>query len=190
MHELEYKLKGPAFITLIDYIKERRGKRGVDYIFSILKKEAPDLYVHPDRFKTKEMYPDILFIKLMKILDREFGKGDLSECYNLGRWSSQHLGVMGIFVSFLGTPTSVIKKAPKSWRYYHNKGELVVTKLEPGIGIIELRDFLKSNTICTQLLGFFRGAAEQTRGKNVKVEKTKCTSEGDPVCEFTVTWDA
>lgn len=189
MDEEDYKLKGPAFITLVDYIKERRGQKGVDHIFSILKKEAPELYVAPKEFKTKEMYPDILFIKLLEILDREFGKGDLKECYNYGHYSSHHLGVMGIFISFLGTPASILKKAPKSWQYYRNKGELVVTKLEPGIGVIELRDYIKSKTICTELLGFFNGAAEQTKAKNVKVKHTRCRADGEPVCEFEVTWE-
>lgn len=189
MDEDDYKLKGPAFITLIEYIKERRGQKGVDHIFSILKEEAPDLYVAPGEFKTKEMYPDSLFIKLLEILDREFGEGDLKECYNYGVYSSRHLGVMGIFVSFLGTPSVILKKAPKSWKYYRNKGELVVTKLEPGLGVFEIRGYIKSKTICAELLGFFNGAAEQTKAKNVKVRHTRCRAEGEPVCEFEITWD-
>jgi predicted hydrocarbon binding protein len=190
MHEREYKLKGPAFISLINYIKERRGRRGVDHIFSILKKEAPELYTNPDRFKTREMYPDILFIKLLEILDREYGSGDLKECYKLGYYNAHNLGVMGYLISFFATPATIIKRAPKSWDYYRNKGELVVTKLEPGQGIIEIRDYLKSKTICTEILGFFTGAAKQAKARNVKVEHTRCTSDGDPVCEFTIKWDA
>jgi len=189
MDEEDYRLKGPAFLTLVRYIKERRGQKGVDHVFSILKKEMPELYIPSKEFKTKKMYPDMLFIRLLEILDREFGKGDLRECYNFGRYSSYNLGVMGIFVSFLGTPSTVLKKAPKSWRYYRNRGELVVTKLEPGLGVLELRGYLKSKTICTELLGFFNGAAEQTKAKNVKVRETKCKSKGDPVCEFMITWE-
>ncbi len=189
MDEEDYLLKGPAFLGLINYIKERRGKKGVEQVFSKLKREAPDMYVAPGEFKTKDSYPDLLFIKLLEIMDQEIGKGDLSECYNFGLYDSHHLGVAGYFISFLGNPSIVIKKAPKSWKYYHNKGELLVTKLESGIGVIELRDYIKSKTICRELEGFFTGAAKQTKGKNVKVKKTKCTSKGDLVCEFTITWD-
>lgn len=189
MDEENYLLKGQAFLGVINYIKERRGKRGVEQVFSALKEEVPDMYVASDEFRTKESYPDLLFIKLLEIMDREIGQGDLSECYDFGYYDSHHLGVAGYFISFLGNPSTVIKKAPKSWKYYHNKGELVVTKLEPGIGVIELRDYIKSTTMCKELEGFFTGAARQTRGKNVQVKKTKCRSLGDSVCEFTITWD-
>ena len=40
-----------------------------------------------------------------------------------------------------------------------------------------------------EILGYFNGAADQTRGKNVKVKHTRCASKGDPVCEYTITWD-
>jgi predicted hydrocarbon binding protein len=189
MDEENYFLKGQAFLGLINYIKERRGQRGVDQVFSALRKQAPDMYVAPRDFKTKESYLDLLFIKLLEIMDKEIGQGDLSECYNFGIYDSHHLGVAGYFISFLGSPSTIIKKAPKSWKFYHNKGELVITKLEPGIGVLELRDYIKSTTMCKELEGFFTGAAKQTKGKNVKVNKTKCKSRGDSVCEFTITWD-
>lgn len=189
MDEENYFIKGPVFLSLINYLKEKKGQRGVDQIFDLLKEEAPDVYMAPNEFTTKDMYREAIFLKLLELVDRELGAGDLSECYRFGYYDSHHLGVMGYFVSFLGTPTKILQKAPKSWKYYHKKGELVVPKLEPGLGIIELHGYLKSEVMCAEILGYLTGAAEQTKGKNVKVEETQCVCKGDSVCQFKVTWE-
>jgi predicted hydrocarbon binding protein len=189
MDEEDYLLKGTVFVNLIKYIKERRGQKGVDHIFNLLKKETPEFHIEPTELKTKEMYPELTFLKLLEIVDREFGEGDLTECYNFGYYDSHHLGVAGFFISFIGKPSTVIKKAPKSWKYYHNLGELVVTKEERGLAVIELRDYLANKVACTEILGYLKGAGEQTKAKSTSVKHTRCRAYGDPVCEFTITWD-
>ncbi len=189
MDEQECKLKGTTFVNLVKYIQKKRGQRGVDQIFDILKKEAPDLYISSTEFKTREMYPEQTFLKLLEIVDKEFGNGDLKECYNFGYYDAHNLGIMGFFISFLGDPQYIIQKAPRSWFMYHNSGELKIRHLEPGLGIIEVHDNIKSKVLCSEMLGYFTGAAEQTKGKNVCVEETRCRCDGHDVCEFTIKWD-
>jgi hypothetical protein len=189
MGEVESQIKGTTFVNLVKYVKERRGQQGVEHIFSILKKEAPKLYIPPDSFKTRDMYPEVTLQKLLEIVDREYGKGDLKECYKFGLYDANNLGVLGFFISFKGDPQYIIQKAPRSWYLYHNTGELRISQLEPGLGVIEVWDNLKSKALCHEMLGYYTGAAKQTKGKNIRVEETRCRCKGDPVCEFTFKWD-
>ena len=189
MNDRRYLLKGATFLNLITYIKKKRGKDGVERVFKLLREENPDLYIDPRDLSPKRMYPEICFNGILETYDREYGKGDLREAYNFGVYDVENMGIMGLFVSFLGDPMEVIRKAPEGWKSYHEGGELVLTQMDPGHCVFELRDYLVSRTVCTELTGFFTAASKKTRGKNIKVEHTACACDGASACEFTVTWD-
>ncbi len=189
MEDLEYMLKGPTFINLVKYIKKKRGKDGVDRVFGMVKKEHPGLFIPSDGFKTKEFYREMSFCAIMEAFDREYGKGDLREAYNFGRFDAHNLGIMGFFISFLDNPVKVIEKAPKTWRGYHNAGDIVVHELDDDHAVMELKDYYKSRTVCTEITGFFTGAGEQTKCRNIKIEHVKCTFRGDDTEEYLVTWE-
>ena len=71
-----------------------------------------------------------------------------------------------------------------------NSGKLVVTSHDKGHAIMEVKDFIASPAMCTQILGYFNGAAKQTRARNVSVTEIKCRNKGHTHCVFEVSWDA
>ncbi len=190
MNDWDRTITGQSFLNLITFIKKQWGQDGVDKIFGILKKEHPRYYINPKEINAKEAYPELIQFKILEVMDHEFGNGDTKLCTRFGRYNANNLGFKGFFISFLGSPTKVLTSAPSSWARWHNNGELVVTKAEPGIGVFEIRDYLANEYMCAELLGFFNTAANLTRAKNVVVKETKCKCQGADVCEFTVTWDA
>ena len=74
------------------------------------------------------------------------------------------------------------------WKEHYSAGTLESGHYEDGYATIILKDFDVSPLFCEYLRGFFKGIANLTKVKNIKVEETKCTFRGDKYHEYTFTW--
>jgi hypothetical protein len=127
------------------------------------------------------------FVSMLESLSK-----DPREC----RTAAMQLGraaATSSFAQFYGadisavTPAQALGVADMLWRSYHSWGATVVDP-EPTRARVTVRDGIPNPLLCSSTSGLFAGLVGQARGIGVRVEHTKCVSEGASECVFELRW--
>lgn len=183
----ETRIRGFAIRGLLKYVKES-GHSGGTSIVGRLPAEVRPRFAKP--IDKDEWYPYAAYAELLRLVDRELGKGDLSLCQELGRYAAEgDVNAAFKIVAFFSSVETLLKRSVVFWRRYCDTGTFLTTEVGKGWGRGELRDFPHvAEEHCHLLTGWVEGMALAAGADGVSVEKTKCVHRGDEVCRYEGTW--
>jgi hypothetical protein len=179
--------KGTVFHSTRLYTEKAFGPDAVEKVLAAL---SPEDRTALESVQVIGWCPVEPVLRYQRELDRTFGKGDFSVCFEAGKFSAgwSMNTFLKVFLRFT-SPEWLIDKTTRVWDRYHDTGRWEVKELPPNRLMGELHDFaVKDPAFCARLRGWLHGAVEMTGGKNPLVTETRCVCRGDAHCAFSVSW--
>jgi len=185
---------GRGVSGLLKYAKIKGGEEGLKKVLDSLSKE--DRAIFDKKISASEWYPFSTYVNLLIIIDKVFGKGDLSVCKDIGLWSAERdlAAVFNLYTKGIFKNPSTLKTAPHvMWTNYYSKGDMVFSEIPTSVDISEVKanarvvdfpDAAKSN--CRLLEGWIESVIQNIVEDAGKVTTTeiKCRVNRDEYCEF------
>lgn len=188
VEEIPGENRGVTLITDMEYIKEKKGKKGLDRVQKEMDKLGLDLKYK--KIKNSEWYPAGWRIISLLVIKKTFNWGD-KEIFNMGYSAPKNSFVVKALLRYFVSKRKTFEETPKYWNKHWTVGELETYKLdlENKKIVMRLKKFKARPVLCQFLRGYFRAIGELTlRGNTVSVQESKCMSRKDPYHEFIVTW--
>ena len=132
-----------------------------------------------------------LFIEALELADRISGRGDLSACWSIGRFTASHeMGVVRSFALKLLRPPAIISLSTSLWSvHYRSAGRAAAQGIGPAKVAVSIVDFPTPHRAhCLAVGGWMQGALELGPRRGIQVAKVSCRCEGAPTCDFHVEW--
>jgi len=179
--------KGTLFLSAKLYADKELGADAVQDAMAQLSDADRELL---DAVVAVGWYPLEPIMRFHHILDRDYGRGDLSLCYEIGRFAAAwQLNAFHKFVLKFKQPRWMLQKASSLWSTYHDSGRWEVGEPEPGMMRGCLYDFaIVDPAFCKREMGWFARAIELTGGKLLTIDEPRCRSRGDEWCEYVGHW--
>jgi hypothetical protein len=181
-------VKGSAITSRTLWVRLHGGEEGVERLRASLSPKARAVVDEPPHKAT--WYPFDVFVELNTVIDKVFGKGDLSRVKELGRFGADaNLTTVYRLFYMVGTPKWIMDRAARLWDLHYDSGRLIVQRY-PG-NEIELRIHgfgSPDKTHCLSVLGWAERSLELSGGKTVVAEEVRCRTRGDTECAIHGTW--
>jgi predicted hydrocarbon binding protein len=182
-------VKGIVLNSRIAYVEKYHGKEGFERVLEALSPEARAMV--GGEILVSSWYPLQATVETLVTIDRLFGKGDLSLCREMGRYTARAALAGGVQQSFVREhdPGFVIKMGPVIWRQYYDSGEIQVEQTGEESAISRIVDFEEPHKVlCLSIQGWMEEAMEIWGGTEIQVTETKCLTRGEKCCEFVCSW--
>ena len=134
-------------------------------------------------------YPLAPFGRLLRVMDAELGKGDLSLVTERGEWTAtRDLHTLRKAILKFVTIPWVVQKGASLWPQFHDTGRWDVRAVHTKSAVAELHDLgVVDDAICASIRGWLLGLAKLS-GDAVDVRHTKCRAKGEPACTYELHW--
>lgn len=135
-------------------------------------------------------YPAAPVMSFHRKLDELYGRGDLSLCLDVGKFSAEWtLNAVLKMVLRLRTPNWLMERSTSLWERFHDSGRWELQHNGPVPLLAQLHDFeVRDSAFCVRFSGWLHGAIALTGGKEPEVAHPKCVCTGDPYCQFEGSW--
>lgn len=182
------KVRGVTFITDFNYIKRKKGKKGVEKV----QKQITDWGVDLDftRVSNNNWYPAGWRIISLLAIKKVFNWGD-KEIFEMGRAAPKNSFVVKTLLRYFVSMKKTFQETVKYWKKHWTVGELKAEKLDLKNKRIKIRvnDFQAHPVLCQFLKGYFQAILELiVKDSEPVIEEKKCMSRGDKYHEFQITW--
>ncbi len=183
-------VKGSALASRVSWVQLGHGAAGTDKLLAACSPPLREAIA--SGVKMARWYPFEQFIELNEVIDRVFGRGDLSLIRQLGRHGAD-ANLTTIYRLFykVGTPHWILGRAVRLWSAHYDSGYLeVVNRGNNHATMLRIRGFETPHTIhCISVLGWAERSIELSGGKRVESSETQCRTRGDEVCQIEATWE-
>ena len=134
-------------------------------------------------------YELALYARLINMLNRLHGRGDLSLLDELGRYeAAQDLTTVHRLFMRVANPGLILDKTMTLWRRFHDTGEWKVVR-EGTTATGTLRGWGVADAgMCAELTGYILGIISVGSGKDVQVRHVACRAGGAEACVFEGRW--
>ncbi len=171
-------LKGGVILGYFAFIKKSYGKEGLNQCIEALGFGPKDV-------KAEKTYPRVNSDKVLQWLSENKGMDATRHC---GAYTVMHLGILSYLVRF-ATWEKILHRAKESFRGAFLFGKMTIDLDEPNNkAVAKLMDVTSIKESCNAWQGVVEGAMRLKRANGV-VTKTKCQIDGDPYCEYQMTWE-
>jgi hypothetical protein len=136
-------------------------------------------------------YPIRTFLELNVLIDRLFGKGDLSLIRELGRHGAD-ANLTTIYRLFykVGTTHWILGRAVRLWSAHYDTGFLEVFTRGPREAILRIHAFAHPDRAhCLSVMGWCERSIELSGGLDVEITETRCRTRGDELCQLEASWE-
>jgi len=187
--EIPGKVRGVVFATDLEYVKEKKGERGV----GLLKKKIEEWGNPIDYKKVKvtEWYPVGLRAISLLAIKEAFGWGD-KEIKDLGNCAPKYSFIVRMLMkSFLSLKRS-FEETPKYWTKHYTVGKLEDYEFndKEKYLVLRLHDFKIHPILCIYYLGYYLRISQYVfESEKITIEETKCMFRGDAYHEFVIRWE-
>ncbi len=179
--------KGTVFESARLFTERQFGPDAVDRVLSSLSDEDRQVLAAVSTISWCPVEPVLRYHHAM---DRLCGTGDLSTCFQAGRFSASWAmsTVLKLFLRFR-SPVWLIERATSVWGRYHDTGRWEIHASGDRRMQGTLHDFaVRDPAFCARLRGWLLGAVEITGGKRATVSESRCVCRGHDACTFAVVW--
>lgn len=137
-------------------------------------------------FLETRWYPYDTLIDVSSTADRVLGRGDMSLCHQMGRFSCDFtLTTVHRLLLKFGNLGFLVDRAAKAWRTQFDAGELLVHERRPDRYQFEARGVPNPHRAhCASISGWMERAAELSGEDQFKFEE-ECRASGDDRCVWT-----
>jgi hypothetical protein len=134
-------------------------------------------------------YPFSAFVELNTALDRLFGQGDLSLCYEIGRYACD-VNLKTLYKIFfrIGSVQFIVRRAAAAWRVNYDDGQMrVLAETNDWVHLRVTGVPAPHRAHCLSVKGWMVRAVELSGAQVIGLDE-RCRTLGDPECEFEFRW--
>ncbi len=181
-------MKGSALASRLLWVRLGHGEAGLERLEAAASPALRPVLVNG--VAMARWYPFEVFIELIELVDRLFGKGDLGLVRELARFGADaNLKTVYRLFYKVGTVRWILGRAARLWGAHYDSGELVVVDDRPGRAVLEIVAFATPHRIhCMSVACWCERSIEISGGKDVGIEETECRAKGGERCLFSATW--
>ncbi len=173
------RTRGINLINIIDHVKLKRGKIGLDDLVSKARGEVPAL--RERSINEKAWYPLHYELTLLESTCNYLGGSAHENASAIGKYSAENIGFLKFFVKFARNPNSLAVDAQNQWKNFYDFGKMVLEMNEPKMIVIRIDGLPKHELFMHAIRGTYEGIAALAGVKNAKVDMV-----GD--YRYKVTW--
>ena len=185
----EAQLKGSAYLSTFAFIETKFGAEAKERVIARLSEDdramLTDGLMLPIRW-----YPLAPFPRLLRAMEAELGRGDLTLVTDRGVWTAIHdMKTVHKVLLKLVTPNWIIEKAMRLWPNFHTSGRWEAKRLGDNGARATLHDLgVVDEAMCATLKGWILGLLQLAGIKKANVDHTSCRARGDSHCVYEVSW--
>jgi hypothetical protein len=181
-------VKGSALASRLLWVRLGHGEQGLERLEAAASPALQPVLVNG--VVMARWYPFELFVELIEVIDRLFGKGDLALVWELGRFGADaNLKTVYRLFYKVGTVRWILGRAARLWGVHYDSGRLEVITDRPGESIMEIVDFDTPHRVhCMSVAGWAEKSVEISGGKDAKVVELECRARGEARCVMKATW--
>jgi hypothetical protein len=159
----------------------------------LLDQATPELRTLMERSKgdREGWAPLDLFPRALVAADAISGRGDLSSCWDIGRFTAHdEAGAVRSLALKMLRPASVLGLATSLWQvHYRNAGRAVARVGGDQAMTLSVVGYPSPHRAhCLAVGGWMQGALELGPRRGVRVEEVACRCERATTCEYRVSW--
>ena len=180
--------KGFTLQGALAFVEECHGADARASVLKALDVESRGILSQP--VLTSGWYPFRVQVALYEAIDRVLGDGDLSLCWEIGRFTCE-LEMTTIHKMFLKLASLElwVKSASLMWGRYYSVGGLEVEGVGEEAGTIRVVDFDPlSKAFCYDFGGWLHRTLELNKRREVSVEHSECVLDGATACRYVGNW--
>ena len=181
-------MKGSALASRVLWVQLGHGEAGMTKLRAAASPQLQSLL--DTGVEKARWYPLRQFYELNILIDRLFGKGDLSLIKELGRHGAD-ANLTTIYRLFykVGTTHWILGRAVRLWSAHYDSGYLEVLTRGARSAMLRIHAFAQPDRAhCLSVIGWCERSIELSGGRRVVVDETLCRTRGDQVCQLDVTW--
>ena len=185
------RVSGVPILGIVKFIKKNLKGESIDDLLRMLE-DQEDREVLQKRVLPTEWYPYRTYVNLLKLVDKHFGRGDLSFAREMGRMAADS-DLTGIYRAFLklGPTKFLMKRVMNMWKGYYDSGKIELIEVEEKKAHVKVSDFQDIKKVhCKSIEGWIERFLELGGAKGVQVREIKCRSEGAPFCLYEVNYES
>ena len=182
------QLKGSAYHSTLAFIETHFGATAKERVLARLSPEDRELFGH--MVLPIQWYPLAPFPRLLRAMEAELGRGDLSLVTERGTWAAVQdmRTVHRVLLKFV-TPNWVIDKGMKIWPNFHTSGRWEAKREGDKAARATLYDLgVVDEAMCATLKGWIHGLLQLAGIKHAVVEHTECRARGAASCVYQINW--
>lgn len=186
--KIEGEARGIHFKNDAEYVLETKGEEGLKKVEDELKKLGTP--IDYENIETMGFYPMGLRAISLLVIQETFNWGN-EEIKKLCGFASRISLIIKFYMKFFYSVSKMAEKAPKIWKDYFTKGELIIKDYDEkkGYAIFQIKDFKLHSVFCRCFEGFVEHIIRMlVRAKSVECQETKCIFKGDKHHEYLVKW--
>ncbi|HEX8951471.1 MAG TPA: 4-vinyl reductase [Polyangia bacterium] len=183
----EPQLKGSAYLSTLAFIETHFGAAAKERVLARLTPEDRAVLGH--MVLPIQWYPLEPFPRLLRAMDAEVGRGDLSLVTDRGIWAAvQDMRTVHRVLLKLVTAQWVVEKGMKLWPNFHTSGRWESKRDGDKGARATLHDLgVVDEAMCATLKGWIIGLL-QLAGKRATVDHDQCRARGAATCAYHVYW--
>jgi hypothetical protein len=182
------QFKGTVFVSTRMFTEDRFGPEAVLKVLAALPAKDREIL---EQTTAVGWYPVGPVLAYHHTLDELYGRGDLSLCVDVGRFSAGWaVNTILKFLLRFRNPHWITEKSGSVWTHYHDSGRWEFDPPEERRLCGRLHDFAVNDAaFCARLRGWLCGAVELTGGKNPQITEIRCATRGHSFHEYRGTWE-
>ncbi|MFO0659504.1 MAG: hypothetical protein U0165_06710 [Polyangiaceae bacterium] len=181
------KVKASAVLSRLQYATAHHGAEGASKLLAALPAESRALISTSD---AHAWLPLEVFIQVNVEADRLWGNGDLSLCYEMGKFGAEaNLPTLYRIFYRIGSPMFILSKAARLWEVHYDSGHLLPIQESPSVIRLKISGFSHPHRAhCLSVLGWASRSVELTGAHLLDSHEQRCRLRGDPACELVIAW--
>jgi hypothetical protein len=182
------QIKGSAFLLTLQYVEANHGSAAKGRILARLDPAAREILAGV--LLPIQWYPLEVFTRVLRAMDSELGRGDLSVVIERGTWAAIHdmRTVHKVLLKLVSTRW-VVEKATRLWGSFHNTGRWETEALgDKGARATLFEHGIVDEAMCATLTGWMLGLLQLAGAKGTDVNHDECRARGATNCVYLLRW--
>jgi hypothetical protein len=180
--EKTMRIQGDSILHTFDYIKRKKGIKGLEELITESKINPKDVY--PERW-----YPVEQHLRLLELVDKKFHYNDYPVVSRIGFNRAKHIGFLNSPFQKV-EPEAIFKQVKDRWSRFSDFGRIELRNIGEHQADIYICNGPSHPLYCQRMQGFFMGILLTVcKVKNADVEHIKCKSSGNKYCKFEARWE-
>lgn len=185
----EAQLKGSAYLSTLAFIDTKFGADARARVLARLDEDDRAMLTGGLMLPIR-WYPLAPFPRLLRAMEAELGRGDLTLVTDRGVWAAIHdMKTVHKVLLKLVTPNWIIDKAMRLWPNFHTSGRWEAHRESDNAARAFLHELgVVDEAMCATLKGWILGLLTLAGVKKMQVEHLQCRARGAPSCLYHVSW--
>jgi uncharacterized protein (TIGR02265 family) len=178
--------KGLSFVATRDYVLQTHGNAAWESVLRAMDPLEAEV-VHSA--VGIGWYPLELYGKLLRIIDRQLGNGDLRAIPAMARFEAERdLPTIHRLLLKMVRPAYIVEKMSELWPRYNSTGHLAIHRRGDRAVDVTLSEWSTDEALCIAIEGYSARALELAGARGLRIAQTSCRARGAEVCFFRIMW--